>query len=87
MSDVFFFTNWIHASAYKYIVLVLCFLFLFKDKIPIVNKIEVKIHLPEEFMRHFRWITPLLLIVNLIFSIVIYLMLNAVIAKLGVSVG
>lgn len=69
--------------AYKYIVGGLVFLLVFKEKIPILNKIDVKIHLPEEFMRHFRWITPLLLIFQIGFTYVIYLMLKQLINRGG----
>lgn len=69
--------------AYKYIVAGLVFIFVFKEKIPILNKIDVKIHLPDEFMRHFRWITPLLAIIQIIFTYVVYLMLKQLLNRGG----
>lgn len=58
---------------YKYIGIAFVFLLLFKKKIPIINKIDVQIKLPEEFMRHFRWLTPLTLIINTIVTIFLYM--------------
>jgi len=69
--------------AYKWIVAALVFLLVFKDKIPIVNKIDVRIHLPDEFMRHFRWITPLLSLIQLVFLFVIYKVLMQILARGG----
>lgn len=72
MSDFDLFFGLIPEASYKYIVMALLFLVLFRQKIPILNKIDIKIHLPEEFMRNFRWITPLMITVLLILNIVIY---------------
>jgi hypothetical protein len=83
MSEFNFFFGLIPDGAYKYIVAGLIFLLVFKDKIPVINKIDVTIKLPEEFMRHFRWITPLMIAGLYIWAAMIYLALNKILLKMG----
>lgn len=85
MSDLKILLDLLPERFYALIVIALIFLFLFKDKIPIVNKIEVKVHLPDEFMRHFRWITPLMGIIQIIILLAILSMARAICVKLGVE--
>ena len=82
MSDFNFFFGLIPERAYKYIVAGLLVLLIFRQRIPILNKIDVKVSLPEDFMRNFRWITPLLVVCQYFFLIAIYLVLKAILAKL-----
>lgn len=83
MGDFDLFFGIIPERAYKYIVMALVGLFVFKNRIPILDKIDVRIHLPDEFMRHFRWITPLLSAIQLIFLLVIYRVLMQILNKAG----
>jgi hypothetical protein len=58
--------NLIPDQVYKYIGIAVVGFLLFRKKIPILNKIDIQIKLPDEFMRHFRWITPLALICEIL---------------------
>lgn len=78
MSDFNFFFGFIPERAYKYIVMGLLFLLIFRQKIPFLNKIDVTIKLPEEFMRNFRWITPLMVAGLFIGQTVMYFMLKEI---------
>lgn len=85
MSDFDFIFGLIPERAYKYIVMALVALLIFRQKIPILNKIDVRIHLPEEFMRHFRWLTPLLIMGLYVWAAVIYLTLKRVLQVLDLG--
>ena len=78
MGEFNFIFGLIPESAYKYIVIALLGLLIFRQKIPILNKIDVKVHLPEEFMRNFRWITPLMVAGLYIWAAMIYFALRSV---------
>lgn len=71
MSDISFIASFIPDNAYKVIVLGLIAILIFRNKIPILNKIDVRFHFPEEFMRSFRWITPVLCLVTIGIQIII----------------
>lgn len=83
MSEINFLLDLIPEATYKYIVAILIGLFVFKNKIPILNKIDIKFHFPEEFMRSFRWITPLLVFGIYIWLFILNLKLNRAIAVLA----
>lgn len=83
MSDFQFFFGLIPERAYKYIVMALLGLLIFRQKIPILNKIDVKVHLPDEFMRHFRWITPLMVAGLYVWAAVIYAAMRHIINGLN----
>lgn len=61
--------NLIPDYIYKVFFIGIVFLIMFWKKIPILNKIRINIILPEEFMRHFRWLTPLFLVILLLSNI------------------
>lgn len=77
MSEFNLITALIPDHLYKYIVMGLIFLLIFRQRIPILNKIDVTVKLPEEFMRHFRWLTPLLVVGIYLWGLAIYLELKA----------
>jgi len=83
MSEIDFIGWFIPEKAYKYIVLGLFILLIFRQKIPILNKVDVTVKLPEEFMRNFRWITPLLVAGLYIWAALIYFALRAILEKLN----
>lgn len=83
MTEFNFFFGIIPEAAYKYILMSLLALIFLRDKIPIINKIDIKIRLPDEFMRHFRWITPLMILGLWVWAAVIYAALRTIIVKLN----
>lgn len=87
MSDFNFFFGIIPESSYKYIVMALVALLILRQKIPILNKIDVTIRLPEEFMRNFRWITPLMVAGIYVWIIVVYFALKGILLKVNTNMN
>lgn len=85
MSDFNFMFSLIPESAYKYIVLSILILFVFWKRIPVLNKIDVRIRLPEEFMRNFRWITPLMVAGLYIMTLIIYMRLKLILEAVSIA--
>jgi len=85
VSDFDLFFKLIPENAYKYIVMALLALLVFRQKIPILNKIDVTVRLPEEFMRNFRWITPLMVAGLYVVWIMNYFALKAILQKMGMG--
>ena len=83
MSEFDFIFGLIPERAYKYIVMALLALLIFRQKIPVLNKIDVRVHLPEEFMRHFRWITPLMVAGLYVWAAMIYFAMKTIIQGLA----
>lgn len=53
---------------YKYLGMAFVALAIFGWRFNLFKLVKVKITLPEDFMRQFRWITPLFLFINLVMT-------------------
>ena len=82
MSDFKFWFGLIPPESYGYLIAAALFVFFMRSKIPILKDIQFKVSLPEEYMRNFRWITPLMVAGQYVLQILIYAALLKIISML-----